>query len=459
MALCALLIRPVISDCLTSFDPTVDYFPSKIDVGQAVSGFVVTYFNSYKVVTNTRAGENYVLYCTAAPPNVSDVVADVKGFFQVPVRNVASLDQTTLTFLEIIGAQSSLQYVEDEHSITSPCLQKDLAIQPFNDSDLANVDIVFSNSIVYNASKYVTVSLGDDLSPLSNANWVKFVSLFFNLEATANSAYSSMEAAYSCNANNVANVTDRKTIVWVAYDFNSGMFTIDTDNFYSSLVIDAGANSPDIISGSLNMSDLHEIINSAYIVIDQTNFTTGNDTFETWQSLFGYYATSTSSSVPDFITYRRVYHPKKLINTYGFDDWTERVRARPDLAILDLIAIQYPTYLTSYSTTWLDNFSQSDQPNVITMADCTTDNQTVLTCEPQQFTGGQTNNPTDKTGGNNKLQTKAILIIAFSVLAGLLGVTAGICLLVFARRRYEERFLELKDEPEVQKEKADENKV
>ncbi|CAG8669350.1 9312_t:CDS:2 [Acaulospora morrowiae] len=456
LALCIFLVRPVISDCLNSYDPNVDYFPDK--VGNR-SGFVVSYYNSYKIVTNTRVGETYVLYCTANPPNLT-YAHYIKGYFQIPVKNVASLDQTTLTFLEIIGAQSSLRYVGKKESITSPCLQEDTTIQSFDNSSVANVDIVFSSNIASTyENKSVIVSMGDDLSPLSNAEWVKFVSIFFNLEKSANDFYSSVEAAYSCNMNNAASIINKKTIAWVAYDFDSGMYTVDNDKYYSFLVKDAGANPLNIITGSLNVSDLHEVINDVDIIIDQTKFTPGNDSFDNWQRLFGYYTTSTGS-LPNFITHRRVFRSKKLLNANGFDDWSERAYARPDIFILDLIAIQYPTYLSSYKTTWLNNFSGSDEPTVITSANCTdaTQSSVVLTCQSRAFTGDQTNSDTGSNGntvGDSKLKTRSILIIVFSVLAGLMGIAAGVWLLLLAKRKYEERFFELKDEPEVQMIKAD----
>ncbi|CAG8494966.1 20472_t:CDS:1, partial [Racocetra persica] len=49
------------------------------------------------------------------------------------------------------------------------------------------------------------------------------------------------------------------------------------------------------------------------------------------------------------------------------------------------------------------------------------------------------------------------LIITFSILAGLAGFAVGTWLVLIARRKHQERFIELKDEPEVQMSNVDDS--
>ncbi|CAG8550467.1 11322_t:CDS:2 [Diversispora eburnea] len=390
------LVRPVWSGCID--------LETQLQISNNDNGFQVTYFDSYKIVKNIRANENYVLYCTSQPPNDTSLPENIKGFFQIPVKNVASLDQTTITYLEILGVESTLKYVADRNSITSPCLQNSSIIQTFNESSgLENVDIVFTTSTSLKGSKYVTISLSDDLSPLSNAEWIKFISVFFNSEKKANNAYSHIESVYNCNTNNLNNIPQdsKMSIAWVSYNFSNSSFTISGKTIIVS-----------------DLKDLHNIIDKVDFIIDQTEFSSSNNTFDNWQHIFGYH--DITSNIPIFITYRRVFRPQKILNEFGFDDWTEKFLARPDFALLDLISIQYPQYQSSYSKIWLNNFSNEDEPIILTDADCADYNNSTTTS---------------------------------FVESGLAGFGSGIWLLLWARRKYEERFVELKDEPEVQMDK------
>ncbi|CAG8812662.1 20466_t:CDS:1, partial [Dentiscutata erythropus] len=204
--------------------------------------------------------------------------------------------------------------------------------------------------------------------------------------------------------------------------------------------------------------ELHSIIDSAYIVIDESQ---SISSFDAWQRTFGYYLLQSSVNIPDFITYRRVYRVNKLVNTDGYIDWYESADARPDIAIQDLIAIQYPTYQPSYKTKWLHVFSDNDSPMILTSSNCVDPNQpqTFGTCSASNFTGDSSrdgsqssvNNGLNGLNGSKKLSPIAeALIITFSILAGLAGFAVGTWLVLVFRRKHQERFIELKDEPEVQ---------
>lgn len=44
-------------------------------------------------------------------------------FFNVPVKNVASLATTAVTFLEMLGRRSAIKAVDTEALVSSPCVQ------------------------------------------------------------------------------------------------------------------------------------------------------------------------------------------------------------------------------------------------------------------------------------------------------------------------------------------------
>ncbi|CAG8787952.1 17323_t:CDS:2, partial [Dentiscutata erythropus] len=179
----------------------------------------------------------------ASAPNVSDIPAP--KFFQVPVKNVATMDVSFVTFLELLNVYSSIRYVNNIASITSPCLRKNIenqTVQNFNWSDTANVDVVFLNpSQATNDNKNVIVNIGDDLTPLQKLEWLKFYSLFFDKEADVNRTFGYLQNNYQCNTNNLnyIPIANKKTIAWVSYDPILKQFEVKNDIYHAQLIKDA----------------------------------------------------------------------------------------------------------------------------------------------------------------------------------------------------------------------------
>eukprot|EP00884_Botryococcus_braunii_P017095 jgi/Botrbrau1/4069/Bobra.152_3s0025.2 len=175
--------------------------------------FSVAYFNNYKVVTNSKANETYVLYqCGVPKPAVGDpgVVAGAK-FFEIPLISVVVADTVPLGFLEALNVTKRVNSVS-KYSV-SPCGQKLLACNrtaPTIDVGGANASTLaaalastrgdaiimtgpsnFSNSISFDASS--------DPGALNRAEWIKFLALFFNKDnqtnfAQVNASYHALKA-------------------------------------------------------------------------------------------------------------------------------------------------------------------------------------------------------------------------------------------------------------------------
>ncbi|RIB10860.1 hypothetical protein C2G38_155365 [Gigaspora rosea] len=277
-------VSPTVSDC---------FYPIGAQIQISYSpGFTVFYQSTYKIVNNTRTNEVYILYCGASAPAPNVTGVSSAKYFQVPVKNVATLDTPTVTFLELMNVYSSIKYVNNTASITSPCLQKNKennSIQNFNSSDITNVDVVFSNPTQTNSdNKTVTVNISDDLSPLQKLEWIKFFSLFYDKEADATKTFKSLQNIYLCNTQNLVNISiaNKKTIAWVSYDSNSNQYQVKSDKYHSQLIKDAGAYSTELSASTVNINELHSIINNAYLVIDESQSIAS---FDAWQRTFGYY--------------------------------------------------------------------------------------------------------------------------------------------------------------------------
>ncbi|CAG8563044.1 9440_t:CDS:2 [Paraglomus brasilianum] len=405
------------AQCSTNFVSGTDYFPSKVSFGDD-SDFQVSYHNSFKVVTNALTNETYVLHCTTTSPSGVGVPANVKAYIQVPVNNTAVTDIGAIGFLKAIGVEKTVLYATNPENVTSACLQQTISNASFTgtDAQLGQVGVVFTNTPA-NTPKYVTLSLNDDMSPLKKADRVKLVSLFFDLEDAANTYYNSTQATYACHAQN-AKISlqnkKKKSIAWVGYDGSA--YNIIANAYYTNLTQNAGAIP--FTTKTTTYTNLNEFQTAVFDVdflIDLTYFDPNQLSWSNWLKLFGYFQTG-DDDVPDFINEKRVYRIGGLVNPSGHEDWFENADAMPDVAIKDLISIQYPLYVKGYRPNWLLQFGASEPPTIVKATDCVSGQNTLGTC----VTGG---------------------------LLALASISVGAFIL---RKKYKEKFFELKEEPTVQ---------
>ncbi|CAG8522043.1 11779_t:CDS:2 [Funneliformis caledonium] len=453
------LTRPVLSDCLNAPIENFDYFPNKITFNTEVGkrAFDVTYHDTYVVVTSKKFLETYVLYCTAAQP--AGAPADATSYIQVPVKNVA-----------ILGEELKLKYVLDKKTITSPCLQKhnDLyeQLSPANTAQMAGTDVIFQRSPSITGGKFVSIFIDEETKGLKGAEWIKFISLFFNKTDVANEAYNQILNNYLCHVDNVSKVPNKtkKTIAWVSLE-SDNTFTIKHSLFYSNLTMDAAAYPLISMMSNVDVVDLHKELNDAYIVIDLSELTPPNDTLDAWKRLFGYQ--TSIEKLPNFLTQKRLFRTRKLLNKMAHNDWDETSPSRPDLVLQDLIAIQYPSYQKDYYVRWFDKFAETGDVEILTEQQC--DESTFGlpkndfgTCVPMQFTGdskdinGNKVNAKDGDGkyddnnSNDKKKVKPGVIVAGALAGAFVILGLGVWSLIVARRKYRERFVKLKDEHESQ---------
>ncbi|KAH7026859.1 hypothetical protein BKA57DRAFT_93554 [Linnemannia elongata] len=170
------------STCVTTYDPTKDYFPDKSQVdGGAL--FSITYNLNYKVLKNTSLNTTYILtQCGTPAPNATVVPrTNTTIFIQIPVTNLASLATTAVSYIEMLGKQAAIKAVDTEGLVSSPCVQAGLekgTIVGLEDSNntlrveqMKKVDVVFSSFGVDpgTENKTVLTSEVEDPSPL---NWI-----------------------------------------------------------------------------------------------------------------------------------------------------------------------------------------------------------------------------------------------------------------------------------------------
>ena len=223
-----------------------DAFPHKVQVVRAKL-FTVEYHKTYKVVHNTQADEWYLLYQCGTPRPAG--YADHKNF-SVPLQAVAVADTSVLHFLELLGVQGAVRYMQTEYT-TSACLQAQAAsgailsllpstTTPAGQAQLAAVNALFTYSASPNP-KSIAFTATSDPGPLNRAEWIKFAALFFNQEAAAETLFNTIQQRYLCHQQAVSGVASKPVVAWTYYATWSQQWVLSRAPYKRQFLQAAGA--------------------------------------------------------------------------------------------------------------------------------------------------------------------------------------------------------------------------
>ncbi|KAF9351550.1 hypothetical protein BGX34_000479 [Mortierella sp. NVP85] len=376
--------------CVTNYDANADYFSSKIQVDDAAL-FSVRYEKNYKVVTNTAPGANqaYVLTQCGTPAPAASLFPNTTLFFNVPVKNVASLATTAVAYLEMLGKRSAIKAVDTEGLVSSPCIQLGLSkseIIGLEDKNLTlraeqfkAVDLVFSSMVPGDAdvkAKTVVTSEVSDPGPLNRAEWLEFYSTFFNLEESAQKLTASINNNYNC-FKSAANAKPTKPIVaWSSYvapsefNNNTASWTLSGAPYKRILSTDAGATffNGTTTSTFSSAAAFADALKDVDVVIDETF--TGDDLASFLKS-YGLTATSPHK----FIQNKAIFRQDGLINPNDGRDWFASAVAMNDAVLQDVVRAVHPEILPSNAPyNWLRNIAKDEPKRLLTADNCTTPN-------------------------------------------------------------------------------------
>ncbi|KAJ1986602.1 hypothetical protein H4R33_003271 [Dimargaris cristalligena] len=435
------------SDDFCNGDPDKDNFPDKIVVGSS-SNFTISYSNNYKILTNQIAGEAYGLYCGSDRPSAP---GKIKAWFQVPITSVAVLDRTLVPYLEALKLTSTIKIVQDPQNVTSPCVQSLLSDGSAKSQasasadDWAPVQVAFTNTYS-NDSSYVAFSASNDhLYPLEKAEWIKFISVFFNAEGNATEFYQHVNAQYDCHTNNIAKV-NKQQIAWSqsGKDLETGddFWTLQSNAYVERLTSDAGGHLVSSSSGVTNdTSRFQTDVATANFVVDQTDVGTGTMSFDGWLKTFGY-SEDPKSTDNSFYFQKQVWRTDKLRNQYNNYDWGQTSFARPDLALADLITMQYPKYHgkidDAANLQWMNNLAQPQ--DIVRQGSASCDKTPLVSTFPQCPSSPNLTLRDESSSSSDGLNGARIAGIVIGSVAGL--VLLGILYVFLARRRRRQRLQE-----------------
>jgi iron complex transport system substrate-binding protein len=348
--------------CLQTFDPTVDYFPDKATVEDAVN-FGVTYHRSYKVVSVREAypggpAEKYVLVqCGAPQPRLDGDLAEAQ-IVSVPITSLFSASITHLSSLVDLGRLDALTGVAQFKQLTGDALvtrAKSGAVREFAPISVIDSELVVSwhpdlfmtggtsspSLAVIRGAGIPVVSNVEylELTALGRAEWLKYTALFLNEEKSAQARYGAMKSRYRALSAKAAAQPEAARPLVMTGRSSRGQFVIAGGRSYvAALIRDAGgryvwADDSAVASTTVDLETQIRRAATADIWINGGG----------WPDLKA--MVEDEPRYAEFKAWRQgqVWGYERKVNPAGGNEYWTRSVSHPDLVLADLVKIFHPT--------------------------------------------------------------------------------------------------------------------
>lgn len=436
------LSRPE-GDCLapalTSLTSSYNFFPSSYQLQsiqapsvsstglettvEFASDFSVTYYGTFKVVNNARAGEMYLLYqCGTPNPQTTNTELDLAPgtkVFEVPLSSVAVTDSNAAAFLSELGLTDRVAF-SSKFSYNS-CLQAinacgGNAVSASNDSSVewpqlaaaqqTKVDAIFTGDKAANP-KSIAVTAYADPGALNRAEWIKFVAVFFNKEVEANRIFNKVNTDYQAlntsarAAAAAATPPAANRVAWISKFSDS--LTMSYAVYKQELVTDAGGRMPataDVIAAGgvartvgantnylfnastpAQRAGFFSLLQDVDIIFDDS-YTVDSSNLLDMSAFIAAYGTE-AQTLPAVVSGKVYTFNNRLAKSTDdtvSTDWFESATARPDLVLADFVSVITPSAAPqgANSLNWLRQLPRgvtaSNGLTFSTVATCTTIN-------------------------------------------------------------------------------------
>jgi iron complex transport system substrate-binding protein len=347
-------------------EPDTDYFPEKINLKHA-DGFTVEYHNNYKIVTVLRPWPGSDLQYkfllvqkdTPVPPGYNDAL-----IVEIPIDSMVSMSTSFISALEMLGRGQSLVGVDNADYIYNPNVRK--RIESFQVLEIArdfkpNIELLIEMepSIIMASGtgsefdiypKMMEAGLPVVLNgewtegtPLSRAEWIKFIALFYNDEGKANKIFSTIETQYTALIE-LTDAVGEKPTIFSGAPFQGTWGVPGGKSYMANLFEDAGADylwKEDQSTGSQQLafeSVFFKAENADIWINAGWNWHSLQDALKEDERFSKFHAFETGS----------VYSREKRISDTGGNDYWESGILNPHVILADMIKILHPDLLPNH---------------------------------------------------------------------------------------------------------------
>jgi iron complex transport system substrate-binding protein len=342
-----------------------DHFPQKVEAVYS-SAFSIEYHLNYKIVTVTKpwpgsnSGFTYLLVQrgTDVPANV---MADQT--VEIPVTSIVTMSTTYLSCLEELGLLDTLIGHETFAWVSSDAVNKRIdagLMKEVGSGQAVNVELLLDMEpdliMAYGMGSewdthpkleeaklpYVINAEWNEASPLSRAEWIKYVSVFYNKEGEANAFFDNVVEEYTALSKMAASITDKPS-VFAGTPYQGSWWMSGGGSFAAQFYNDSGAAyvwADDESTGSL-MLDIETVYEKA-----------GDADF--WLNTGYWNSLDEAKAADERFTKFKAYETGMMFNNNlrigpgGGSDYFESAPINPNKVLADLFKIFHPELLPDH---------------------------------------------------------------------------------------------------------------
>lgn len=407
--------------CVDTFQENKNYFPDVLRLvvkdaptvavasGEAskttatvAEDFSVTYFPTYKILRNYKDNNRTYVLQQCGTPEVKDedlpAYAAGAARFQVPVKSWSAGVSTPIVFLDLLGLNHRA-HVVDMSYITSPCLHK-LAECGKNGKGghvhIASSDSEYKAAITngtselhftdswgtgaVQSSKDVAFDATTDPGLINRAEWIKFISVFFNLEPLANQIFSDIERRFNRASSLLADAVKKNgnlapSVAFVEQSTWDGVSWVASNAAYKlDMISHAGGkvHKSGEAAYFTTVQEMKDWLAGVDCIVDETYASNPTEySMSNFTEKFGFTDADATSGDYPFLANKCVIRLDKRLGktaygSYGYD-WHESAIGHPDIIVSDLATFLHPGVL-DHETRYMRNIARNEG-NVIVLPD------------------------------------------------------------------------------------------
>ncbi|XP_073158730.1 uncharacterized protein [Henckelia pumila] len=332
----------------------------------------IYYGQTFKVIKNGLDGRSYLLI-----QNNSRMAAKTKyctsriKSFVIPLANY-SVDTLyfPVSFFELLGLLGTLKGITSEY-VASECVLK-----LYNNGQLQMINKTQPLSL----TKFVAHFISDmdqsqscnfatflpmgEATPLQQAEWIKYLGVFANLETRANQVYDAIKTNYMCMSKAAMSkkASFKPIVAWM--DYSNGVWSFTKDKYKLKYVEDSGGENIDDsinkVTYNISLPDDLDVFNAILctidVVIDETRT---SEPVSYNASTFLQNLNVEDQSCFAFMASQSLWrYDKRFYQNSVALDWYDGAISQPHLVLADVIEALYPT--GNHTTTYFRNIAKGE---------------------------------------------------------------------------------------------------
>jgi len=338
-------------------------------IPEFASGFAIKYYNDYKEVIVKNPWDKNIVFARYYLVDDDTVQTPSDGVRIVtPIHKTAVSSSTHFEFLSLLGELNQVRGVCSPELIYNTYIREEFAAGKIEDlGDAFNINVEktlklqpdilmmsgykqddpYAKRVIQAGTPVVYNNEWMENSLLARAEWIKFVAVFYNKEAQADSIFNFVKDQYLL-VKSKAQSADRHPRIMSGSNFRGTWYMPGGGSFMAQLFSDAGGDyyyANDTTKGSLPLN-----VESVLKVFSNTDIWL-NCSFSTIAELVQ--ADSKHSLFKPVININ-VYNFNKRMLPSGANDFWESAVARPDLLLKDVISILHPGLLPDHQLIYAD---------------------------------------------------------------------------------------------------------